>query len=872
MSRPLFLPSTIGLEKVAFSSRLDEDPDEWPVSILSEAYKQLPFLKSLETDVELERVDEARGYAVGKMLIYPHGMQKEAAAENKKLISVPVIVRDRELSPLDVFSFDGSMRPMDQDDIEQMMHRPEVFEGAAPRGQFTGTNLYGQLTPPNTDHQYNAGTLHKHGSAEDAFADAMEKLAQDPAAAQVQPGGGTRGMAALGGTLGNLLPVPVAGPAVGAALGAERGKKGRSAAGAAGGSVAGGLGLGLLAAGLAAIPSAGARKRMAKVLEGLKPEQMKAVNEAIEAAMKGMDEGGSPEAVEEAMQRALQSGALPQALGEVRPMDPIAAWAPAMAGAAGMGTGSLVGGGLGAHMAHGPNAQMQQPQAMKAASANMWKEASQTFRPGDVEAFKSALKDSPPLRDAFLNNDILRPYVGDLLDYQEKTASDIAATRAASTKPTVVQFVPKGKGFLIKHANHNCYAPKVKEASRFDVQKMLSKENFNRLLDAGHLTMTVDPVDQGDITVKTAQEADRFGRYQVWSGGKRHEGLVIPNVIDLDGHDLHMQIFAGDDRHSLQEKVAGVFLEDVTYTGAEPRGPGVLVYQEGAKALALEPVDVKHSIKVAHSTGDYYTLEATRLSTGERIRIVPVDGIQKVATIGNEVMIPANFRWCSLEGKQVQLGELEFLQALEGSEKVANVNSVEIISDGSFYSLRGSNADVFKKDIFTAEEAEFALGALGITGSEASSLLKLASKESNTIVPRTRKVSDELDVAHSVVVKTASAMGRVPDLKVNLMKEAALIASPKADAFFDGIWKEASVVHRKETVDAILSLGFITPENASLYVNYLPELEKVSSRLAELLVASRLGMDDVREAAAKNAMTQMNSVIKGLETLRERIQ
>jgi hypothetical protein len=63
----------------------------------------------------------------------------------------------------------------------------------------------------------------------------------------------------------------------------------------------------------------------------------------------------------------------------------------------------------------------------------------------------------------------------------------------------------------------------------------------------------------------------------------------------------------------------------------------------------------------------------------------------------------------------------------------------------------------------------------------------------------------------------------------------------------------------------------VTPENASLYVDYLPELQKTASKLAELLVASRLGMDEVRESAAKNAMTQVSAVVRGLETLREKI-
>ena len=47
-------------------------------------------------------------------------------------------------------------------------------------------------------------------------------------------------------------------------------------------------------------------------------------------------------------------------------------------------------------------------------------------------------------------------------------------------------------------------------------------------------------------------------------------------------------------------------------------------------------------------------------------------------------------------------------------------------------------------------------------------------------------------------------------------------------------------------------------------------LEKVSSKLAEILVASRLGMDDIKEVAAKNAMSQLTTVIDGLSSLKSK--
>ncbi len=122
------------------------------------------------------------------------------------------------------------------------------------------------------------------------------------------------------------------------------------------------------------------------------------------------------------------------------------------------------------------------------------------------------------------------------------------------------------------------------------------------------------------------------------------------------------------------------------------------------------------------------------------------------------------------------------------------------------------------------------------------------------------------------MLKTAAAHVRkfeqVFDQRFDTFKAVAVLFSAKGQE----LCKEASIAVPKESADAILSLNFMTPENASIYVNYLPILEKTSSVLAELLVASRLGMDDVREAAALNAMTQVNAVVKGLSQLGEKVQ
>jgi hypothetical protein len=662
---PLFLDPTLKLEKVAYDTRLDEDPEEWPVVVIRESYKQLPFLKSFETEVEFDKVDPARGYAVGKLIVWPARMEKAAAAEGKQLVSVPVIIRDREMAPLDVFSHNKMMQPMNQDKVAMILFRPQTIAGPAPMDQFLGTNLYGQLIPPNTDHQYNAGTLHKHGAVAGSLWDAVQKVLCD----------------------------------------------------------------------------------------------------------------------------------------------------------------------------------------------------------ADIDTLAEKLASDAALKSAYATTPVLRAALVDLSNVYgtEKTAAERRASRLASLKPTVVQVQEKGKSYLVKTANHHCFAPQQQLVSRFEVQRLLSEKAYERLINDGSVTYTTEVESVEQPVEKTAQVVDCCGVFEVRAGSKAVEGIVIPRVVDFDGHPLDLQVFAGADTHSLQEKVAGVFVRDARVESDAPSGLGVFVYQEGTQAFATEPVKITGRVKVAHDTGSTQQLVGVRMATGTPLRVTVVPGLQKISMIGNEVALPETFRFVALRGKQAGvMADPADVQTFQTS-KTASDSSVEVVSDGSFFSLRGDNARVFPDQAMSAAEAAFALCTLGLSGEQAQGLMKTARARGSAVVPRTRRViPEEIRVAEALE-KVAGEVA--PVVAVDLTKELALLTSPRAEV----LWKHASVTLSRETADAILSLGFVTPENASLYVNYLPELEKVANRLAELLIASRLGMDDIREAAAKNAMTQVDAVVRNLEALRDRI-
>ena len=101
-------------------------------------------------------------------------------------------------------------------------------------------------------------------------------------------------------------------------------------------------------------------------------------------------------------------------------------------------------------------------------------------------------------------------------------------------------------------------------------------------------------------------------------------------------------------------------------------------------------------------------------------------------------------------------------------------------------------------------------------------------------------------------------------------KEASLkpLFKQYADKLRINLIKEAAVIDDPEVVDNVLGTNFINEDNLKEFVNNIDKLEAVNNKLAELLVASRMGLKDIDEQALKKAIEGLGSVIKGLEQLK----
>ncbi len=691
---PLLRPTKIkvGLTKTAAKYRLEEEPEEWAVEIFKQASKELPWLRDHTTDVEIDQTDEARGYAVGRLLVYPMNMHKQAAAGQRKLLSIPLIVRDREIAPLDVFMHEKRAYPMDEEQAQSILFRPGMFVGPAGKGDFGATNLSGQMRPPASDQRYASGSLHKTSSDHKA-----ESLLE----------------------------------AVAPTIGYDR-----------------------------------------------------------------------------------------------------------------------------------------------------------------ITATLQKIASSPALHAAYERNGTLFSALHTLVERggtMGKTAAEARQAFKERIIPDVMQFSRGDRAgqYFIKHANTSCYSEQRDILTRAHLQEHLTEAQVDQVDRVGHLTLGLKPVSlQEKIASHRGPqvEAERTGTYCVQHAGRDLEGVVIPKMVSFEGDEIPLQLFVSDEGYAMQEKVAGEYLGDVhlaatfgpAENAAEVSRTGVLTWQNGPYSLATEPMTLitktaQRAFRDAPAETVYYV---KRHRDGAEAWLHEVPGLQKAAHMyDRHYGIPQGMSWVPMQGKS--LGRLPE-RADEGSElshlKQANRNQVEIRSDGGgTWQMRGHD---FVNDfgLMDQRDAEWALACFGVPDATAELLLKTAAKRDEPVkVDAVRDIVYAEDLRQHSLQKVASVLVESPTAQEALQAGPLYAETAVLVSDMGNMDKAASVIIDKETADAILSLEFMTPENMSIYTDYIPDLEQCATKLAEVLIASRLGMEDVKEAAAKNAMTQVSSVLKGLRNLHAKI-
>lgn len=454
-------------------------------------------------------------------------------------------------------------------------------------------------------------------------------------------------------------------------------------------------------------------------------------------------------------------------------------------------------------------------------------------------------------------------------------------------RPDVWQVRLDGDGAIILEGNRSAWDLKER---RVPLQKLagLSKKARAALERDGYVTWSLARPPEAPLQKVAMAETEGCGTFEVRRGGTTEYAIVIDRVVGLDGKPHPGRKFVtSTEAHGEQEKLAGRRVGNLPRIPEAPmRGCGVFCYQSGDTAVVTTPLEILSEVtedsrengevvKVAYFLG-------RDLETNTALQIFQVPGLElpqytppvqegQMALLG----IPAEMQFLPV-GKPFARFE-ETPPALTQELYKTASGYVEVVGSHGEWQLNGH--PLLASEIWRAPDIEFALCALGHTVSSARDWM---SKTANArlrvpvfqdLVPYAefRKQATE---GLAKMAASAPAFPRIDlwgVLPTLAMPPEAWAPSWKAGMELCGLEKTA-LESPQETLDTVLGLNFVTPENALLYVDYLPALEKAASHLAELLLAARMGMENVQEQACKTAMLQVGHVVRSLRDLSSRIQ
>lgn len=432
----------------------------------------------------------------------------------------------------------------------------------------------------------------------------------------------------------------------------------------------------------------------------------------------------------------------------------------------------------------------------------------------------------------------------------EKTASVLVQ----SIKPTVIQFIKlAGGNFRLKFANANAFAPQEQEVSPAGAGAMTGGDQVQSMQPDQAMTVGTESSEKSlDDPMPT--EVKEFGQYQVQGeDGQNRTGWAIP-VIDFDMNDMPLMLFTDGQSFSLQDELVGIRTGESSegIPEAEPQGDGAFFHvKPDGKVVATMPITVQNQ-----SQGpDGGLTHMCEMAMGEQVQLTVTPGLQQIQPMGEgSYGIPDTMRFTPLANAIHLTGTPELAEQVKEARLNPKRGYVASTGAGEFH-LRGipfSKLAANHTHWLDKNAAEFMLVAAGLSQPQARE--KLAAAETGelasidglkTIVP--------LSDLHTEAIKKASAM--LQDFPGHLRKDTVKLAAALEDS---------------ETADKILAMNFLNPQNVAIFASYLPQLDESAQKLAEMLMAARMGMAQLDEGALERAMMNVEEVIQSLKGLEQK--
>lgn len=458
----------------------------------------------------------------------------------------------------------------------------------------------------------------------------------------------------------------------------------------------------------------------------------------------------------------------------------------------------------------------------------------------EVDKFMSKISSDLSLQNAFVENPAFSSAV---IKIGMASPMTKAAAISETSNPTCIQLKKISHDtFILKTANVNAFYPTERELDVDQVADMFLEDKAYKMTPGQTITgsslgalQTQKPTDFKPV--------NGAGTYQVRDeAGNDTYGAVLP-MVNWSGERSGDQLFVNTDAYAVQEKIAGKKIaNEMALPESLPHGYGA--FYDPQENVVTEPINIKFTAGYANDSSPPNYIAHT--TSGKAIQVQRNKVAHKIAhVINNSYIIPERMQWLPLPNKEIEVKS----DLKDNVADYNNINStIEIRNTGDEYSISGRPVEkIGHTQFLDREEAEFILGTMGIGAeklAEADKKKYVKVAGARTIIP----ISEVIDRKDREAIKLAS---KFPwHLKKDLTKEAA-------------------VLQDEDTVDKVLSLGFLNKDNIRNFAGYLPELERTTNKLADLLFASRCGLSTVPETAVESAMKNTDEILSGLRSLQE---
>jgi hypothetical protein len=475
--------------------------------------------------------------------------------------------------------------------------------------------------------------------------------------------------------------------------------------------------------------------------------------------------------------------------------------------------------------------------------------------PEHVDRLKTACQD-PSLSSIVLNGSLgVRSAFNSALGLQATSPEKWASVIRNSIVPKVVQLRKHASGtFMLKTANPEMYAPEVEFIPESMARDLAGEEDISGILENdGTLTVSPDSPVKSTMEAEEIRVADSFGLWKVQDlNGNTLIGWVFPQLLSMDMQPLPLSLFNNGSQHAVQEHVAGEIAGKTTdLPKGNPQGYGCLYFIDHGTARAFIPMRVTSTIRGPDGLIRY----VGEGDMGDHFTFYFSDAVKSVMKVGgSEYCIPAQVCWMPLRGKTELVNNPAYFSKIASDLRLAT--RAELVGDKGSLSWRGPAVAKLasdQKSFLTKDEAVFLGVALGVDPTFCKTAVARAEKGECLKFASVRILTPPWE-------KLAKA-------KASIQEEINSLPHPIRNYF---LAKEASMLDDALTADKILGLGFLTSENISTFVDMIPALEAASSKIAEMLIAARIGMKDVPEVALERMLAALEDVIQGLKSLKQK--